>query len=683
MPGSASLHLTTRSEIGVGRYRPWVTSEFPFGRWPSPLTPEAAAAGKVSLSELRSDGSSLYWLESRPADAGRVVFVRASGGEVTDLSPVGVSIRSRVNEYGGGAVCLVPQAAEGAFAYVGLSDQRVWFMDGPGAEPRALSAEAPDGQVWMHGGLGASADGRWVLAVREAHTVDAAAPTRCLVALAARGAEDAVVETVLASGHDFYGAPRLDASSARLASTAWDHPDMPWDASTLEVTPVEEVVDEVTGVSRLVAAGPPDVVAGGPGESVGQPSWGPDGDLLFVSDRHGWWQPHRLSATGDAEPPVRLSDLAAEFHGADFVLGLRTMARLPGTAVAARVTTKGRDSVVLLSGGTSATAPMTTLDQPCSAISAVCAHGDGLSAIIGATPDAPTDVWLLSTVPDEPAVRIRPPLRSSLDAGGISIGEPFESNGASGRPVFATFYPPTLTGVEGPTGERPPLIVWCHGGPTSSAMNGFDPALQFFTSRGFAVACVDYAGSTGYGREFRCSLWGQWGVFDSEDCLSAARALAADGRVDSTRMAIRGGSAGGLTALNALCEGGEGEGFRAAASWYGVTDLIALAAATHDFEAHYLDHLVGPLPQDRPVYEARSPVNRATAMRGSVLLLQGADDVVVPPSQAEHLWRALSAAGQRCELRSFPGEGHGFRRAETLTECLQAELEFYQRELDL
>jgi dipeptidyl aminopeptidase/acylaminoacyl peptidase len=231
-----------------------------------------------------------------------------------------------------------------------------------------------------------------------------------------------------------------------------------------------------------------------------------------------------------------------------------------------------------------------------------------------------------------------------------------------------------------PEGGGPPLIVSCHGGPTSSCQRGLDLTVQFFTTRGFAVACVDYAGSAGHGRAYRNALAGHWGEADSEDCLDAALFLAARGDVDRRRLAVRGASAGGMTALNALAAG---EGFGACVSWYGVTDLLSLAATTHDFEAHYTDTLIGPLPQSKDLYEARSPINRVRAMTGSVLLLQGTEDAVVPPDQAERMRDALVAAGTGCDLRFFAGEGHGFRRADTLAACLEAELAFYLAELDL
>jgi dienelactone hydrolase len=670
-----------------------------YGRWASPLAAGDVARAKVSLSELCSDGRALYWLESRPAEGGRVVTVRAGTDGLSDHSPDTVSIRSRVHEYGGGALCLVSGHAVGAFAYVDQVDQRVWFCDGPaapgGATPRALSSTPPEGEVHRHGGLGATADGDWVLAVREVHREGQPSPTRSVVALPT-GTVSPGHRTLL-SGHDFYGAPRVDPSADRLAVVVWDHPDMPWDASTLLVVPLARIPGSWPGSSDLAASGEPAVVAGGPHESVGQPAWGHDGSLRFVSDRRGWWQPYVRPASGGTAPRA-LAETAAEFHGPDWVLGQSTMAELDDGTVVARLTASGRDSLVRLTGpGQTA-----LVEQPCVSISALCAHAGGL-AFIGSTPEAPPNVWVWT--PSEGPRPVRPAAATALAPEDVARGEPFTLTGRSGRPVHGTLYRPPAHGAAdvtadvtadvaagsnvgsdagsragSPVGSRPPLVVWCHGGPTSACQPGLDLILQFFTSRGFAVACVDYAGSTGYGRAYRCALWGEWGVADAADCLDAALHLATRGDVDPERMAVRGGSAGGLTALNALAAG---EGFRACVSWYGVTDLLGLVATTHDFESHYTDRLIGPLPAARSLYEERSPVHRASAMRGSVLLLQGTEDAVVPPAQAESMRAALDAFGTSCSLRFFEGEGHGFRRAETLTACLEAELAFYLDELRL
>jgi len=638
------------------------------------------ARAKVSLSELCSDGDAVYWLESRP-ETGRTVAVRADARGVSDHSPEGVSIRSRVNEYGGGAFCLVPGRSSGAFAYVDQVDQRVWFCDGAGAPPAggvapvALSETPPAGENQRHGGLSATADGEWVLAVREIHYEGSARPGRSVVALSTRAAPPC--ETTLLDGYDFFGTPRPHPAGDRLAVVAWDHPDMPWDASTVVVLPLDRVACVLHGHDALQAAGPAHRVAGGVAESVGQPAWSSDGALRFVSDRRGWWQPYLQSAFRGVEAECTpLTGREAEFHGPDWVLGQQTMAEMTDGTIVARMTTSGRDALVSLHARGDAASP-TQLVQPCVSIAGLCAHGDGL-ALIGSTPDTPSAVWVWT--PDGGAQPLRPRAGVALDRGDVAVAVPFGLTGRTGRSVHGTLFRPTLRGTEGPPGSAPPLVIWCHGGPTSSCQAGFDPTLHFFTTRGFAVACVDYTGSSGYGRDYRCALWGQWGVADAEDCLDAALHLAGRGEVDTQRMAIRGGSAGGMTALNALAAG---EGFAACVSWYGVTDLLGLAATTHDFEAHYTDRLIGPLPGSRRLYEERSPIHRAQFMRGAVLLLQGTEDPVVPPAQAEGMRTALNAAGIPCDLEFFEGEGHGFRRADTLGACLEAELSFYLRALRL
>ncbi len=658
-----------------------------YGGWASPLSASEVARAKVSLSDLCSDGDALYWLESRPSEAGRTVVVRAGPRGITDHSPADVSIRGRVNEYGGGALCLVPTGSSGAIAYVNQADQRVWLYRGPGTDdPVALSAAPPPGESHNHAGLSATTDGDWVLAVREVHREGSHHPVRTVVALSTRAPEPCA--STLLDGHDFFGTPVAHPAGDRVAVVAWDHPDMPWDASLLVVVPLTRQACPAHADQRahevLAPAGAATSVAGGSGESIGQPAWRRDSSLRFVSDRSGWWQPYSASpptvatpamSGGDAEPLLLVAD-EAEYHGPDWVLGQHTMAEQSDGMLVARRTAAGQDAIVVIAPAPGESSPK-PIDQPCVSISALCAHQDGV-ALIGSTAAAPSNVWVWT--PTSGARPIRPQPDLPLRGADVAVGEPFALTGRSGRRVHGRLYRPTLHDTTGPAASAPPLIVWCHGGPTSSAQAGLDLTVQFFTSRGFAVAAVDYAGSSGYGRAYRNALWGAWGVADSDDCLDAARHLAAQGEIDGVRMAIRGGSAGGMTALNALAAG---EGFAACASWYGVTDLLGLVATTHDFEAHYTDRLVGPLPEARALYEERSPVNRAASMRGAVLLLQGSEDPVVPPAQAEGMRAALRAAGTPCELEFFEGEGHGFRRGDTLTACLEAELAFYRRYLHL
>ncbi len=605
------------------------------------------------------------------------------GAPVLDLSAPDVSIRSRVHGYGGGAWCLVPPLESGSFAYVDAADQRVWLQRGPGQAPRPLTPVAPEGERWSHGGLTASADGAWVVGVREAQRADdVAPPRRAIVALDTDPQNEGA--WTLAQGHDFYGAPRLDTATKRLAVAAWDHPDMQWDRSALLVIALDEEIDAAIGARRLVALGEPWVVEAGDDVSVGQPQWQRDGSLRFVTDRHGWWQPHVHSGWPEGGPAIPFTTRAAEFHGPDWALGQSTMAELPDGSLVARMTSSGRDSIVRLAPAREGREALDLVEQPCVSIVGVCAHGGGV-ALIGTPTDGPATVWLLRPPPANGnghgnAISLRPFPPRTLGPADISVGEPFSFAGRSGRQIHGLFYEPVLQGTLGPPGELPPLLVHCHAGPTGSVSAGFDVVIEYFTSRGFAVAAVDYAGSTGYGREYRCSLWGQWGVADSEDCVDAARHLVAEGRVDGSRVASRGSSSGGLTALNVLRGGGT---FAAAVSWYGVTDLLGLAASTHDFEARYEDRLVGPLPECRHLYEARSPSRHAAELQGSILLLQGLEDVVVPPSQTESLRDALVEQGRHCEVRFFEAEGHGFRRAETVRAALEAELDFYRRVLSL
>jgi dienelactone hydrolase len=650
-------------------------AEVPFGRWPSPLSATQAAVGRVSLSGLRSDATGLYWLEGRPSDGGRSSLVHFDGERAHDLSPPGVSMRSRVYEYGGGAFCLLPGHGAGACAYVDQADQRIWVLRDGAARP--LTPEPPPGARWSHGGLTASADGLWVLAVREISGTGtgtgAEGPGRAVVALST--ASEGAVATVLAAGHDFYGAPSLRPSGDSMVVTAWDHPDMPWDASVILLVTLR--VEESGHVRRLQPVGDPMVVAGGADVSVGQPHWSADGRIRYVSDAGSWWQPYLVDAEATG-PAWRLSDAPAEFHGPDWVLGQCTTTELGDGTLVARRSRDGRDALVAWAPGSG---EARVVEQPCVAISAVCAYGSGL-AFIGATPTSSDGVWVMDSL-ETPAQPVRP-TTAILREGEISLGQPLQVTAPSGRPVHALFYPPALGGTRGPDGEAPPLLVTCHSGPTGSAGAGYDVVLQYFTSRGFAVAAVDYIGSTGYGREYRCGLWGQWGDADAEDCLRVAQHLAEAGWVDGGRMAIRGQSAGGMTALNALTlDPGDRAGFAAAATRYAVTDLLALAQSTHEFEAHYNDRLIGPLPECSATYEARSPLRRAAELRGSILLFQGTDDPVVPVSQAEDLERSATEAGQRVVVRLFEGEGHGFRRAETLVACLEDELAFYLEELRL
>jgi dipeptidyl aminopeptidase/acylaminoacyl peptidase len=626
----------------------------PYGRWPSPLSVDDVAVGRISRSALRSDGQWLYWLENRPDAGERTVLVRAAKGKPpTIVSPEGVGIRSRVHEYGGGAYCLVPNAGGGArVAYVDEQSQRV-MLAGDG-DPEALTAEPPPGERWHHGDLVATSNGAWILAVRERiETAGAVTHSIVWIDVASPGRSG-----TLCSGRGFYMAPRPDAAGRTLAWVTWDHPDMSWYSSELWVAGLH-----ATGAGLEVLSAR--LVDGGTGVSVTQPLWLGERDLLYLSDREGWWQPWRWAGSD----PERLCDEESDFADPDWQLGQTTLVPLEGDHLGCTWRADGFCSVGVLS---LASGRIEVVSQPCVAVAGLCAH-DGGMAWLGATPISSTGVWWIGAAREAELVQPAPPV--SIAPQDVSAAEPLSFVAPSGRTVRLLFYAPHLREVEGPGETRPPLVVFCHGGPTAAASSGLDLFVQLLTTRGYAVAAVNYAGSAGEGRAVRVALDGAWGEADVDDCVDAARWLAAGGRVAEDRMAIRGSSAGGLTALGALIRA---EVFAAAVTWYGVTDLLSLAAATHDFELHYIDRLVGPLPDARELYKERSPVNRVGDLHGAVLLLQGLDDVVVPPEQAASMVAALHARGLRCESLAFPGEGHGFRRLDTLRAAYQAELAFYE-----
>ena len=458
-----------------------------------------------------------------------------------------------------------------------------------------------------------------------------------IVCVREQGAVNDIVElrpgrepTVVAAGHDFYAAPRF-APDGGLAWLAWDHPRMPWDGTVLEGR-----------------SGP---LAGGPEESVTQPRWSPAGALHWISDRSGWWNLYR---EGDALHPME-----AEFAEPDWTFANSSYDFLADGRIVAHWT--GHLGIL-------GEAP---LDVPYTTFSSVRACGDKVAAIAASPTLAPAVVVIDPDTAEVTVVRESRPV--AVDPGYLSTPRRIDFPTTGGRTAHALFYPPANAGAQGPPGERPPLVVTSHGGPTAQASTALNLRTQFWTSRGFALVDVDYGGSSGYGRAYRRQLDGQWGVVDVDDCVAAARHLAEVGEVDGRRMVIRGSSASGLTALLALTT----DVFAAGASLYGVADLAALATDTHKFEARYLDGLVGPWPEAAEVYRQRSPLTHAGQLKAPLVIFQGLDDKVVPPAQAEVLVDALRRAELPVAYLTFEGEAHGFRKAETLQRVQEAELSFY------
>lgn len=614
------------------------------------MTAELLVKGAIRLASVTVDGEDVYWSEGRPSEGGRQVVVRRrADGSVTDVLGEGFGARTLVHEYGGRSYAV----ADGVVYFSNFDDQRLYRVSADGGEARALTPPPPAPSSVRFADPVISSDGSWIVCVRERHLGPAAGDVvNDVVAIPATGGEPMVV----AEGHDFFAAPRLSPDGSRLCWLWWDHPNMPWDGTHLEVGPFAE--------GRLV--GPIEQVAGGPAESVSQPRWSPDGRLHYVSDRTGWWNLY-----DDRGNPLCPRD--AEFSGPDWVFGQSTYGFVDDGTIVAAVAERNLWRLGVVRDG-----QLTEVDGPWTMVSSlhVLRGRSEVVALAASAVEAPAVVHI--DVSDGAYSVLRRSTETSVDKALISVPEPIEFPTEGGVTAHAFFYPPQNPEFCGPEAERPPLIVMIHGGPTSAAGAVLDMGVQYWTSRGFAVVDVNYGGSTGYGREYRDRLHGTWGIVDVNDCVNAARWLAGRGRVDGERMVITGGSAGGYTTLAALAFR---DVFAAGASHYGVADAEALAQHTHKFESRYLDGLIGPYPDARDVYVERSPIHSASSLDVPMILFQGLDDKVVPPTQAEMMAEALRRNGVPFAYVAFEGEQHGFRKAETIKRVAEAELWFYGRVL--
>jgi len=619
----------------------------PCGTWPSPITSEAIVAGTVGLGALRRDGEALCWLELRPREGGRAVVVRREpDGATRDVTPPPWNARTRVHEYGGAAYAV----HEGVVWFSHFPDQRVRRLEA-GAEPTPISGEGrryADGVVDPARGL--------LYCVEEDHTGDGAEPANRVVALDLAGERP---RRVIAEGRDFFAGPRLSPDGGRLAWIAWDHPDMPWDATELWTARLDEA-GAAAGAERVAADGPAR-------ESIVEPRWSPDGALFFVGDRSGWWNLYHWD-DGASTP---LCPREAEFADPPWGFGPSSLDFADAGRVVCTWREPGRTRLGVLDLASGALAEVETPFTELSNVRATPTH----VFCCAASPTEKTQVVRIGLA-DGAVEVLRRSSDLELDPATISAPEPLELPSAGGRTTHALFYAPKSATHRVPDGERPPLVVMSHGGPTAGTSTGLRLDIQFWTSRGAAVVDVDYGGSAGYGREYRERLRGAWGVVDVEDCCAAAEALVARGRVDPERLAIRGGSAGGYTTLCALTFH---DVFQAGASLFGVCDLEALARDTHKFESRYLDGLIGPYPERADLYRARSPIHFTERLSCPVIVLQGLEDEVVPPNQAEAIVGALRENGIPVAYLAFEGEQHGFRKAENVKRALEAELYFYGR----
>ena len=625
----------------------------PYGSWKSPITSESIVAEAVGFGGVALDGGDIYWLESRPSEGGRRVIVRRTpDGATEDMTPRPFNVRTRVHEYGEGDFAV----SNGVIYFTNFEDQRL-YRQPVGEEPQPLTPEADPQGGLRYADFVVDAQRQRLICVHEDHTAGGHEPVNTVSAVSLN---DGTI-TTLVSGNDFYSSPRLSPDGSRLAWISWDHPNMPWDGTELWVAPV----------AAEGSLGPAELVAGGTEESILQPEWSPAGRLYFVSDRTNWWNLYRRGDAGDVVSVT--GPLEMEFTKPHWVFGAATYGFASEDRIICGVNDKGNWSICSLD---TANGELQDLGLSQTELGRTDLKVDAGQAVFAAgSPSQPVSIQRLDLA-DNSVEGLRRASSVSVDAGYLSTPRAIEFPTENGLTAHAFYYPPRNVDYTAPDGEKPPLLVKSHGGPTSAASVSLSLSIQYWTSRGIGVLDVNYGGSTGYGREYRDRLKGQWGIVDVDDCDNGALYLVEQGEADGNRLAIDGGSAGGYTTLATLAFR---DVFQAGASHYGVSDLGALAEDTHKFESRYLDSLIGPYPERKDLYDERSPINHTDGLSCPLILFQGLEDRIVPASQAELMFEAVRAKGLPCAYIPFEGEQHGFRRAENIRRSLDGELYFYSR----
>ena len=617
----------------------------PYGSWKSPVTAAEAFAKSIGLDSIQTDGDDLYWSERRP-DGRSVIVRRTPDGATVDVTPPGYNVRTRVHEYGGADYIV----ANGVVYFSNFADQHLYGQR-PNATPEPLSAVA--GMRYADACLD-DRRGRLLL-IREDHTAGSAQPINTIASIELAGDHR---EQILVEGNDFYSTPRLNADGTRLAWLTWNHPNMPWDAVELWVGEVQ--ADGSIGQRILVAGATP--------ESVFQPEWSPDGSLTFIADRSGWWNLYRWQENGNVEA---LYPAAAEFGAPQWRFGATTYGVVSADTILCRYIQNGSTHLALLNRRSHELTPMPV---PHTSIRDIQVR-DGEGFYIGGSATTPPELVRLNLASGAVEV-LRRSQEVTINPAYFSAAEPIEFPTGGGLTAYGFLYRPQNPDFVAPADERPPLLVLSHGGPTSSTSTFLSYRIQYWTTRGFAVLDVNYGGSTGYGRAYRERLKDQWGIVDVADCVNGAKYLVAQGLVDGNRLAIAGGSAGGYTTLCALTFD---DTFQTGASYFGISDLEAMVTDTHKFESRYLDGLIAPYPERRDIYLERSPIYHTHLLNRPMILLQGLDDPIVPPNQAEMMFEAVRSRELPVAYVPFPGEQHGFRKAENNQRALEAEFYFYSK----
>ena len=628
----------------------------PYGSWTSPISAADLVRSQHPVSGGRYVGGQLWWTELLPAEAGRQSVRRfGDGGQPEDILPAPWNARTRVHEYGGASWTAGP---DGSLLFTEFTDQRLYRLAAGASSPEPLTPVGAEPVSLRYAEPEVSADGTEVWCIREMHHPGGGI-TRdvCAVPLDGSAAEDPSRVRSVVSGSHFLTHARVSPDGTKLAWIAWEHPQMPWDGTELRVA--ELTADGVCGPWRTVI--------GSTSESVLQPEWSDAETLYAISDRSGWWNLYRVPVAGGQPEP--LCPRSEDFGGPLWQLGRRWYAPLADGRLLT-VRTLGLDRLALLDP---ATGELTDFDL--GDVSTIVLNGaeDGRALLTcgGSRTEAGLRALDLGT---GELTDLRLSNEELPPAAYLPDARPMTFTGPGGRDVHALVYPPSNPDFRAPEGELPPYVAFVHGGPTSRVSPSVNLAVGYLTSRGMGVVDVNYGGSTGYGRAYRERLRGQWGVVDVEDTVAVVRGLADQGLADGNRLAIQGGSAGGWTVLSALTRT---KVFACGVSYFGVAELIKFAESTHDFESRYLDGLIGPLPEALPLYESRAPLSNVDGLSCPVLLLQGLDDPVVPPAQAEMFRDALVAKGIPHAYIAYAGESHGFRRAETQINAHESELSFY------
>ena len=620
-----------------------------YGSWESTITPEKITEGGLRFSEIRSNGSDLYFLEGRPEESGRYVIVKqASDGKISDAIPKEFNSRNAVHEYGGGSYAV----GQKNIYFTNWNDQRIYKVNGENVNP--ITKEPPFEKSIRYSDLTLSIDEEWLFCVRETHFEKEEAKNE-LVAISTT--ENSQI--VLCTGRDFYSSPRINPTNKEICWLEWDHPNMPWDGTELFIANFD-----LDGLSEIK------FIDGSKNISIIQPEWSDSGELIYISDESGWWNLKKYSENTTAT----ILDEETDHGEPAWNFGVRTYF-LKDDYIYLRGSSKNNNKGLIRKINISGEI-IEEIEVLHTSIGGLT-HHENKALYIGASPVSNSEIVSYDLMKkNEETIKESNPVKIDIEE--ISIPEEISFPTTQNAIAYGYFYKPKNKNFQGESEEKPPLLVISHGGPTSATSNALNLSIQYWTNRGIAVADINYRGSTGYGKKFRDSLKGNWGVYDTDDCIAAVDHLSEKGLVDSSRVAIKGGSAGGYTTINALTFH---DRFAVGATYYGIADLSVFIDDTHKFESKYLESLIGKYPEEKEKYYERSAINFTDQLSCPMIIFQGTEDKIVPPSQAEIMAQGLRDKKIPFSLIMYEGEQHGFRQSKNIISSLESEIYFYSKVL--